>query len=278
MTSDPIAPRANVKDDSLSGVDAVSARSRHLTLEGGVNFRDLGGHIGANGRVVKWGQVFRSSELTGLTSADLSRLDGLELDVLFDLRADSERSTRHCQVSTAAMQKLVSREHAVSGADLRAIVGDPAVSAENIAAGMALTYRQLPYEQAESIRTVFELLATGRTPLLFFCAAGKDRTGVVSALILEALGVNREQIVAEYEMTNLNREVIRRRFLVDGRRAGVDVAVWEPLIRADRTYLLAMFDELDRRHGGVPNYLREHLKLASLTVQAIRDQLLSETT
>lgn len=259
-----------------SNTIAAAAAARLLPLEGGANFRDLGGLLTESGQTVKRGRLYRSSELTGLTARDLASLESLGLEVLFDLRADPERLKRPSQWPDTAAGELLWRNYPLSGADLRAIVADPSVTAARLGAGMRELYLQLPYEQADSIRTIFELLGNGRTPMLFYCAAGKDRTGAVAALVLDALGVPRSEIYDDYELTNHNIEIIRSRFMKSRDRGGVDDAVWEPLIRADRACLAAMFQTLEHQHGSVQQFLTEHLGLSTATLAAVRHELLSQ--
>src|SRR3546814_20631016 len=102
---------------------------------------------------------------------------------------------------------------------------DPDVNTSSLRAMMLAMYRRLPFEQSESFLAILRALADGDAPLLFHCAAGKDRTGAMAALLLELLGVPRETIVADFVLTDRAFKRNRDRFLRYGRRDGVYAAV-----------------------------------------------------
>jgi protein-tyrosine phosphatase len=247
---------------------------RHLAFEGGANARDLGGYAGAGGRALRRGRIYRSAELTGLPPADIARLDELGLAVVFDLRSNGERRRRPCELPGTATRRIAWRDYRHTDADLFALLNDPHVTAANVRGVMDAMYRRIPHEQAESFRTILTTIAGSELPILFYCAAGKDRTGVLAALLMELMQVSREEIFAEYELTNVHQETLRERFLRYGRRDNVDDRVWEPMIIADRGYLEATFDEIDARHGGVRSYVAGYLGLGEETVAALERELL----
>lgn len=246
---------------------------RDILFKGAHNFRDLGGYRTRDGRTVRWGRLFRSAELSALTHADLDLLEGMNLSVIYDLRSGKERSGRPSKRRDESAIRRVHRDYDHSGADLRSIMNDPAVNIAKLHGMMIALYRRLPEEQADSFRDVFRILAAGDTPLLFHCAAGKDRTGALAALILELLGVPRDMIMADFTLTDRTFGHNRERFLRYGRREGIDDSVWEPLLRADPSYLVTMFEMIDVREGGVAGYFR-WLGLTDADIIAIRKHLL----
>lgn len=251
-----------------------SPESRHLEFAGGVNARDLGGYVGGSGRAIRHGRVYRSAELTGLPPGDIARLDQLGLAVVFDLRSNGERRRRPCELPETPTRRITWREYRHTDADLFALLHDPNVTAANVRGVMDAMYRRIPHEQAESFRTILETIAGSELPILYYCAAGKDRTGVLTALIMDLMGVSREKIFAEYELTNDYQQTLRERFLAYGRKDNVDDRVWEPMIIADREYLATTFDEIDTRHGGVRPYVVDYLGLDEQAVAALERELL----
>src|ERR1700684_3612149 len=79
---------------------------RHLNLAGASNFRDLGGYPGKDGRMVRWGQIFRSNHLGHLTKADIDVLRGLSLKSVFDFRGTEERTAAICAIEEIAVHSL----------------------------------------------------------------------------------------------------------------------------------------------------------------------------
>lgn len=141
---------------------------------------------------------------------------------------------------------------------------------------MLALYRALPFDQAESFSRLLRLIAAGELPLLFNCAAGKDRTGVFAALLLDLLGVSRDVIVADYLLSNAYFDGARQRFLTSYGRDDIDPDVWEPLLRVEGEYLDACFAEIELRHGGTKGYLA-WLGLSRADIAAIRSHLLETT-
>jgi protein-tyrosine phosphatase len=137
-------------------------------------------------------------------------------------------------------------------------------------------YPELLVDHAPSYRFLFARLAEGHVPLLFNCSAGKDRTGVAAALILSMLGVPRETVFDDYLLTNRFADFGR---LFDASRGGydqyasVDPEVLRPLLAADADYLQAMFDSLDRDHGGLDAYLAR-IGVDDRAQRAIRERVL----
>lgn len=256
-------------------VDPTQKGTRDILFEGAANFRDLGGYRTIDGRTVRWQRLFRSADLSGLSEADLDLLDGMGLSMIFDLRSASERSARPSKHREGSAIRRLHRDYEHSGADLRAIMSDPAVNMATLHGLMVALYRRLPEEQADSFRHVFQALAAGDTPLVFHCAAGKDRTGALAALILELLGVPRDTIMADFILTNRSFAHNRDRFLRYGRREGIDDDVWDPMLRADPGYLVTMFEILDARVGGVNGYF-QWLGLGEADIAAIRAHLLED--
>jgi protein-tyrosine phosphatase len=138
-------------------------------------------------------------------------------------------------------------------------------------------YQDLPYLFRKAYRELFLHLANADLPLVFNCAAGKDRTGVAAALVLTTLGVRHEAVMEDYVMTELSFERSCELLLNDERVSmfeGIERAAWEPLMRADPEYLQAMFDHLRGTHGGVENFVATELGISPGEREQIRSNLL----
>ena len=145
-------------------------------------------------------------------------------------------------------------------------------------------YRALPYRFATQYSGMLRALAAGRLPLVINCAAGKDRTGVAAAVVLASLDVSRDQIVADYTLTdstvNLEKELFEHPESSLG--LGSDQAVLAlatkearaPLLRAAPEYLLAAFEEIETNEGSVDAYLRNQLGLTDEMRESLRNHLL----
>ncbi len=203
-------PRGRLGHDGVMDTPA-----RLVPLEGAHNFRDLGGYTGLGGRQTRWGRLFRSDTLHELTGADVARLLALGLHTVIDLRTERELSLTGrgpLEPEAIAFHHLsVVREGADRTAEGEAVAA-PASPGED------LSERYLWYLEVgrDSLVEALTLLGEGaRYPLVFHCAAGKDRTGVLAALILEIVGVDRELIVADYVLTAERMELILARYRDD---------------------------------------------------------------
>lgn len=250
---------------------------RFVSLTGGYNFRDLGNYKTSNNRRVRQGRVFRSGSIANLTPDDIDQLARLGIKTICDLRSGPERiASPNRWIEQGDFNYWSGKESQATG-DPIPILKRCLITADETRQVACGIYRQMPYEQADSYREIFKRLTTGNTPLVFHCAAGKDRTGVASALILAALGVARETIVADYILTDQVIDRICATFLADSRHAAAIETpreVWFPVLEADPLYLETMFQEIKGRHGSVEGYLAEVIGLDRLALDALRDHLL----
>jgi protein-tyrosine phosphatase len=241
-----------------------------------VNLRDLGGAPTRDGRRVRYGRVYRSATLTGLSSDLAAGLRGLGIRTLVDLRHNLERAAHPTPWQDMGSDDYWCRDHQFAGADLNTWLRNDQASAAAMRERMLEVYRALPYSQVEAHRYIFGALLEGRTPLLFHCAAGKDRTGAAAALVLAALRVEENAIVADYlasaDFDLMANRVFRRRKPTPPER----VAAMAPLFATERAYLDAMFEGIAAREGGVDAYLRGTLGLDETQLAALRDRLLEE--
>jgi protein-tyrosine phosphatase len=254
-----------------------STTTRVVELSGGLNFRDLGGYPTADGRSVRWSRLYRSGTTHFMTPEDVTHLSERGIRYVYDLRSSSERRLQPSALH--GLPELAYRfpEHDRPPGDIVRLLKSGKIEPEQARQTMFQLYRQLPYEFRDCYRELFGHLAEGDLPLVFNCAAGKDRTGVAAALVLSALGVQHDAIVEDYTLTEhcFDRSC---ELLLNERNgnlfAGLEVASWEPLMRADPVYLQAMFEHLRAEHGSVGRYLEEELGVTPARREHLRSQLL----
>jgi len=232
---------------------------RELPLAKGSNFRDLGGYKGAGGKTVRWGKVFRSGALPLLTEDDYALLGGLQIGTIVDLRSLEEREVAGTLLDDRTGALFVSNDYSLK--PLMANMGS--MKGEYVYTGMEKLL-------APQYRSLFRRLLADDGAVMYHCSAGQDRTGIASALILSALGVDRETILADYHLsTQLRRpqnemppldpadyptNPIVQYYAAAAKKPGGVKA--EPLYSASgKSHLAQFFELLDRDYGGVEGYL-----------------------
>lgn len=175
--------------------------SRLIPFEEILNFRDLGGYKARGGRTIAWRRIFRCGEMHLMTPKDAKRLkEKLQLKTVIDLRS----SIRQAQTGIGNLAKM--------GIDYRSvplnmiIEGDIENETEVLSkftnSGEIYFFRIKLKDYGESLVKALEIIASPENhPLVFHCNAGKDRSGIVAALLLNALGVADEDIINDYVLT-----------------------------------------------------------------------------
>lgn len=167
---------------------------RHIRLAGSSNFRDIGGYPAADGMKIKWGRVYRSGSLWGLTAFDWEWVERQQISVLCDLRSDAEREVAPTPWRAPTQPRQVGKVY--DGAML--FERRKAQKAAGIGAIESDLYVQFAHILAPSFRGFFEALRDGDAPAVIHCTAGQDRTGLAIGLLLGVLGVDRAIIHADY--------------------------------------------------------------------------------
>jgi protein-tyrosine phosphatase len=243
----------------------------HIELDGPANFRDLGGYPAAGGRLRR-GRVFRSDSLSRLSPGDVRHLvDELGIVTVVDLRAPHEVETYgHGPLGShgVAVHHLpIADETRSDHVERAADAPDPArMTLDEIYVLMLDRY-------AERFVRVLRALADERAhPIVFHCAAGKDRTGLVAALLLSVLGVDAETIAADYAVTAEHIDELLERHRAQSEAGGVPIEVSDAFHAAELDVMRRTLVELRRRHGGALPYLERH-GLEAGAVAALRRAL-----
>lgn len=258
-------------------VQAADFGGRLLALEGGRNFRDLGGYATRDGRSVRWGLLFRSGSMARLTQGDWEHLCARGVRTVCDLRTSHERTAEPFAWRDSDGLTYFSRDYETSFGELRQVMASGFATGEKAREGMMAGYRELPFEQAPAYRALFGHLKANAVPLIVNCSAGKDRAGTAAALILSALGVPREVVVEDFLMTNhtvdLHDALMRRSTAAHG-IAAQPPEVARAILTADPAYINAALDSVIERHGSIEGFLDEMLDVKDHELAAIRQALL----
>lgn len=301
VSPDPTAPLSEmrkVSDDDRDGVhhlaDAPGPRpyvllreetsgqtlrvaERVVALEAGSNFRDLGGYPAAGGKRVRWGRIFRTAAMPKLTAADQRAVAALGVRSLVDLRSLDER-----QMSPFDWERLgVTRHFAVDYPATDLFGGGQTID-------VAALYARWPVGLKAQYRRIFEDLLAAEGAAMFNCSAGQDRTGLAAALVLSALGVPRDQILADYHLSTTHRRpefefadvdlaalaptnAMARFMLARGGGGARSALRPQPLVDVrGEALLLASFRRIEADYGSVERYLDVELGVDAADVARLR--------
>lgn len=244
---------------------SLSHPERFLPLAGTLNTRDLGGLPTADGRVTRTGRFLRSDGPLHLTQADLETLAALPLTTVVDLRQGHE------------LERDPSRLVGRSGIDLHNIEIWGRIDAsggEKPADKYDITafYIAALDHAGPAFVEVVDVLTRAPGASMFHCTAGKDRTGLVAALILESVGVGRDDIIEDFALTEDRIEPLRVRLLEDAVKHGVPREQFQRLLGATPDLLIPALDHLDARYGGAAAYLQA-AGLSERTLSDLRTKL-----
>lgn len=254
---------------STSSSQPLHSGDRVLVFDGPSNVRDLGGLPTTDGGVTRLGRFYRADGLHELSRPDLARFEELDIGLVIDLRSQAERE---------ALPDAVDSVHVPLIADTGAT--PPSFDAMTTAAdGMAYlthVYRSLIEEAAPAIGRVIELLSGVDRPAVFHCTAGKDRTGVIAALMLDLAGVPRQVILEEYAHSASARRaahVAESMARMLGRGLAPEAAAG--VLGAPPEVMDSTLDLVRARAGSTERYLVEHAAVPADAVALLRTRLVA---
>lgn len=170
---------------------------RHVPLQTAHNFRDLGGYPTSDGGSTKWGLVYRSDALYSLTPEDWAVLEGRRVRHVIDLRSAQEWETRgrfRDDLFPATLHHFPVLD--IPWAD------DDTPDLDSAYEFLLWAYPEMVRKGGHRLAAAVETIARVDEPVVFNCAAGKDRTGLVAMLVLASVGVPDDVVVADFELSN----------------------------------------------------------------------------
>lgn len=259
------------------------AREAVKQFDGLYNFRDLGGLQTEDGRTMKSGVLFRSDELSRLTSSDLEKLQKLDLQLICDLRTPNERKSKpdripqnqgirivhvpinHGSQDFSRLQFFKFLAGKSSGLDFEKLIKD--------------FYQKMAFERTGQINEIITLLADNRNwPALIHCTGGKDRTGYISALIQLLVGVPYQKVLDDYLFSN---DLIQPRMKKIERYIRwmslfqVSPERIKPLLEVRREYLDEIHTDILKKYGSIEEYLGQACGIDQSALRNLKELLLA---
>jgi len=222
---------------------------RHLAVAGTLNFRDAGGYPAAGGGRTRWRRLLRSDGLHRLEPAGWAVLAGLGLRTVLDLRTSYEAEIAPSPLDDLATSGALTMHVSLIGEDLAAVPGD-----------LGEIYDYVIDRQGAAIGAAIRCLARpAGLPALVHCTAGKDRTGIVVALALAAVGVPDRFIAADYALTSVYidpGDTPTIGHVSEG--AGLEKDLTAALLASPPELILRTLDRARERGGSIAGYLAAH--------------------
>jgi len=255
-------------DKTFSGIIS----NRLFNTDSIQNFRDAGGYFTSEGKQIKWGKVYRSGELSELTTKDTKILDALKIKTIIDFRDHEEilqypdnyqaRRTVHIPVYTG--NRAYVREKIIDGSFYR---GDAIIFTQD-------TYKTLVEDFSAEFAQFFDILCDeGNYPILFHGYLGKDRVGLASYYLLHVLGVSNSLNEEDYLLSNsciAEEQVMgEARFLPERMQEAATV-----VCKANISYLNYAKSCMANKSGSIDDYMTNELKLTEDKREKLRQILL----
>lgn len=258
-----------------------------IPLETLPNLRSLGGWVTTDGRRVRDGVLFRSTDLSRVSGADLEALEGLGLTTVFDLRTEAERTQRP-DVALPGVEEVVldvlADDTDAAPSDMVTFLEEPHRAMAVLEDGKAEALLRRAYEQLVTLpsasaayrRFFAELLVPGRGPALFHCTTGKDRTGWAAATTLLMLGVPEDDVRREYLLTNEQLLPALQPVFDAFAAHGGDPELLRPLLGVRASYLETSLAQVRTSYGDLETYFTDVLGVDTARRTALRDLLTEE--
>ncbi|WP_329386810.1 tyrosine-protein phosphatase [Streptomyces sp. NBC_01351] len=259
---------------------------RQITLQGAVNFRDLGGYRTWTGGKVRQGLVYRSDALSKLTAADITTVGGLGLTKAVDFRVPMELQYDGADKLPPGLTPTSRsvNDLGLFGTLVGAISsGDPVKQEQMLGGGRAEAYMRdiyrnfvtSPENRAQFAQTVREIADGNQGPLLYHCTSGKDRTGWMSYVLLRALAVPESTAEGDFLASNTFRATydaqVRAGLKQSGRMQNPDLLI--PLQEVRQDYLDAATAQMEADYGSFYGYLTNGLGLDLRTLAKLQNKM-----
>lgn len=236
------------------------------------NFRDLGGYKTTDGKIVKWGKLFRSGEFSDLNENDIRKIDKLKLQTTIDLRPLHSQIKRKDILNTPNRNEIY-----ISGASNDSITKQ--VLEDRFLRGDATIYMQDMYEemlihQSNKYAQFFDYLTDEKNyPVVFHCSLGKDQSGIAAYFLLKALGVSSEIVEDDYMLSNYG--VDKSKIIKDASMMSESQQeAFTMLTRTDISYLRYGLACAKKQDGSIEDFMEKRLKLTKEKRQKLRSILL----
>lgn len=256
-----------------SDAQIIDSAKRKVALQGAVNFRDIGGYKTQDGHYVKWGEIYRSADMSKLTSGDLAVLEQKNITYDVDLRGNQEAKQAPDRLNPNTNYILCPAGSDNVNSNMMQSLKTIKIGGDSV---MISYYSNTTY-LADRYKPFFNKLLNlpNNQSLVFHCMAGKDRTGIAAALLLYALGVQYDTIVQDYVASNYYRKAENEKAVYSMVYAmQVDEKVAKDVLSVKKEYLDATFNAIKIQYGSVDSFLKDQIGLDNQKIKLLKKKFL----
>lgn len=254
--------------------------NRHIKITEISNFRDIGGLNTQDGKKIKWGKIYRSGNLSRLQKSEFVKFNSLQIKTVIDLRTEAEIEEKHDHLPEKIDYfsiPIVSDQGDIMGQMKGKVLRGEITEAESKML-MEEFYTKCVIENIPLLKEIILKIVTSETPILYHCSAGKDRTGIVTAILLSILNVDRETIINEYLLSNYYRSskikgTINKAKILKVIKPKLNTTVIFNFMAVDSDYINAVFEIIDQKYGGIENFISKELAIDFILRKKIINQL-----
>ena len=246
---------------------------RFLDLEGSFNTRDIGGYPTRDGAVTAWNSIYRSDHLNLLTDRDLDKISSLGIQTVIDLREPGRRDAYPNRLPEGVVSRNLPIYDDTKPLHLPVLIRRSSISSHFLA-----SYVEYLEEWGERFVPIFEVLADPDAyPVLYHCSNGKDRAGVLTALLLDLAGVNRELIISDFSLSNHPIDDVIEKFIEHEEgtmlmRVGVPRDELAELMGVRSQWIISLLEHIDSTYGSTRQYL-SHIGVAEEILTAVTENI-----
>lgn len=245
---------------------------RSVIMDSVQNLRDLGGYLGENEQVTRWGRIFRSGQLSALSEWDTIRLDNLKIKTIVDLRTDEEMTMAPIRYTKAQVIRIPVAVGDFTGIPERIVKGEMR-KGDGILFMQDLYLQYITENSAPFAKALEPFLKPENYPILFNCTLGKDRAGFLAAMLLAALDVPEETIIKDYALSEQYINLEHLAYLAQGLNTDAQETI-TVLLSSNEAYMDLVFHKIKRDYGSVHKYLAKEMHLTEKKQEKLKDMML----
>jgi protein-tyrosine phosphatase len=259
----------------------VEVTNNIISFDALTNFRDIGGHHTMDGKRMKTGILFRSDELSRMTTRDIELVNELRLKLICDLRTVREQESKKSRMLNRGIEvkslSIQDKSQEFTHFEFMKLLVSNSENL-NFEQMMKDMYHHMAFSSKDKMKEIFCLLSdAGNVPALIHCTGGKDRTGFVTAIIQLFLGVHYESVMMDYLYSNERMGPKMKKiekFIRLMSLYRIPPERIKPMLEVRRDYLEEVLNEIMKQYGSIEQYLLKGCCIPLSCLESLKQNLL----